>query len=43
VKKPDLLLAAQYCFEYMLFEKADPKYWEARMYEYLFEWAGYKK
>lgn len=47
MRKQDHLRVAEYCFMYMQAAKTDKSYgnqqfWEKRMYESLFEWAGWK-
>jgi len=47
MRKQDYLRFAECCFMYMQAAKEDKSYneqfWEKRMYEALFEWAGWKQ
>ena len=44
MKKVCCLKVAEMCFEHMNHvELGNPEYWESRMYEHLFYWAGYEE
>ena len=48
MRKSDHLKVAEFCFRYMEVAKTDKsygnvKFWESRMYESLFAWAGWKE